>query len=94
MESPRWVFSGRQAATASRPSRTGPRAHMLSLLMISPRLRVPIERQVEMSMVFLMNRTEPSPSRTFTPPECSLLAVVEIRNGGNMQERLDGGPTW
>jgi hypothetical protein len=39
-----------------------------------------------------MNRTEPSARQRLTPPECRLLAVVMIREGGNMHDREFGGP--
>ena len=39
-------------------------------------------------------RTDPSNSRTFTMFVCALFAVVEIRCGGNMHDRLPGGKAW
>ena len=41
-------------------------------MLTSPPLRVPSERQVTRSTLSVMNRTEPSPITTFTPPPCAL----------------------
>lgn len=45
-------------------------------------------------MALVKNRTDPSHMLTITPFVWALLAVVLIRPGGNMHERVFGPPTW
>ena len=66
----------------------------LSELMISLPLRVPRARQVATLIDVLKNRTEPSAMVTLTPPGWRLLAVVLIRCGGNMHDRVFGPLAW
>jgi hypothetical protein len=47
-----------------------------SALKTSPPARVPSAFQIERLMLLLMNRTEPSMSRTFTPPGWNELAAM------------------
>ena len=47
-----------------------------SALTTSPPARVPSQFQIERLILLLMNRTEPSMSRTFTPPGWNELAAM------------------
>ena len=47
-----------------------------SALITSPPATLPSDRQVMPSMVLLMNRTEPSPRREFTPPGWKLREMM------------------
>ena len=60
----------------------------------SPPSRDPIARHAAIAMLSRTNRMEPSVMPTFTPPVCLLLAVVAIRPGGNMHDRVFGPETW
>ena len=49
-------------------------------------------RQVAMLTALVKNLTDPSIMQTLTPPVWLLPAVIMMRLGGNMQERLLGSP--
>src|SRR4051812_10291824 len=53
------------------------RAQNASALMTSPELIVLTPIQIAGLMVFLTNRTEPSPNATLIPPECRLRAPAK-----------------
>ena len=61
---------------------------------VSPPSREPIARQEMRLMLVGTNRTEPSIMPTSTPPVWALVAVVAMRWGGNMHDRVFGPETW
>ncbi len=74
--------------------------------MTSPPLRVPSARQTFKATLFLIKRTEPSPSRRLTPPVWLLVGgdrndsfTIAVSPGIIMpaipeQDVLPGGPKW
>ncbi len=70
------------------------RDHQESAEITSPPALVEIARQVTRLMVSLTNRTEPSQRVILTPPGWELVALLRMRPGGNMQDRVLGSPAW